>query len=234
MQAKNRGFCRWGMGVLIMLVCWFGCAKKVTLQRETVEFFSKLLTKGSNNPECGRFYKKSIKPAIKTESPEVLERVYQYTGQTEYSTVEMGAILRMALLEKAYHVNSMEEAQKTLQLLAPMLNIPEIERSLSFTKIKTAPDYKSFSALAKTMTFELAELCLLNIDSLRKDREEEAEQTLLTLRFLILSLPESESEVVNITRILWDELNVKANDIQLDKVRELLKGAFPLLQPQQS
>ncbi len=206
------------------------CVKKNRFEISDIETFFNMTTASDRNPDnCDLYYRRNIRPVIKGRFPVVLERAYQYTGKTAYSLVELKGIIRCALLKNAAEAKTMDDAKQAIQLIVPTLDGMGADHSEVFTRIKTADSPDVFSGMAKTLCGELAEICLKDIEVTRSQNSALAEKRLIDLRFLILGLPENESEVVNITRIVWDELNANVNDIQIDKVRELLRGAYPSL-----
>jgi hypothetical protein len=216
--------------MLLSALLFCGCSGKKEISLSAAEGFYALSSVPEKNPkDCENYFRKYLKNALKARVPEVLEKAYQYTGKSSYSPWELRGILRCALIDLAGKVRTMEEAKTALALLAPALEGMGADKAVSHARLGEAADPGAFTGFLKTLVGELADICLRDVEALKPKDPEAAEKRLTDLRFLLLALPEGESEVVNITRIVWDELNGDVNDVQLDKVRELLRGAYPAL-----
>jgi len=229
MQVKNRPHNPAALFAAVILL-FSGCGKKAEITLSAVEGFYAL--SGASEKavkECDKYFRKELKDALKAQTPDVLEKAYQYSGKSVYAPWELRGIVRCAVIELAGKIKTMEEAKSAVSLLEPSLEGMGADRAGSYARLKAAADPGAFTGLLKPVVGELAEVCLKDIDTLRSKDAAAAEKRLTDLRYLLLALPEGESEVVNITRIVWDELNSDVNDIQIDKVRELLRGAYPAL-----
>jgi hypothetical protein len=228
MRAKNSVFP--AAAFLLSTLLFWGCAGREEITLPAVEGFYAFSGLPEKAPrDCEKYFRKHLKNALKSRTPDVLEKAYQYTGKSSYTSRELRGIVRCSLFELAAGAKSMEEVKVSIALLTPALDGMGTDRTGSWTRLKEAADPGAFAGLLKTLTGELVEICLKDIDTLRSPNPDSAEKRLADLRYLLLALPEGESEVVNITRIVWDELNSDVNDVQLEKVRELLRGAYPAL-----
>ncbi|MFH0921385.1 MAG: hypothetical protein V1913_13615 [Fibrobacterota bacterium] len=212
---------------VLALALFAGCVKKAPLSEKAVTEFYTLVSGEAGDAAVRKYYQKHIKPSLKAFNPAALERVFQYTHRTDYTAAELKGGVRLALLMDLQKAASPAAVAQALGLLMPALPKGGAGQAGLLDSLRAYTGAPRHTRLCALLAAGLMTQSLSGLEQTRPASPETAQRHLADFRFALLALPEDQSEVLDITRIVWQETFADVNEINLDRLRNILKGAYP-------
>lgn len=213
------------LALLMAALFLCGCSGGTELKPENTAAFINASGPDKNDTAgLALLYRKKILPALKKQCPLLLEKAAFYSPGPGFRASEARGLLQAALLSKA---QGMEKGSEAAAILAPAL--PEfltLDTSL-LSGLDSLQGGEAVENGVNRLTARLASLSLGQMEIQRSRSEATAQRHLEVLRALVLALPEEKSQVANATAMLREKLNRNPNDIRIEEILDLMKGAYP-------
>jgi hypothetical protein len=202
-----------------------GCSLNADLDADAVEqYFRASSPDNVDDMACRDCYGKRIGPALEKRFPALLEKARRFADRADFPPAETRGLIRIALLEKAAGA---EDGQTAAELLKPAIADFLAMDSLLLSGLSPAPDRAAVEKAVPALAARLTLLCLGQVEINRSRSESEAERYRADLKMMFLFLPEKTSTVANITGLLYAQADRNVNDINVEEISNLLKGAYP-------
>ncbi|OGJ89661.1 MAG: hypothetical protein A2268_07065 [Candidatus Raymondbacteria bacterium RifOxyA12_full_50_37] len=204
------------------------CASKQPLTAETVrEFMAMSAPAASKISDCESFFRRRIAPFLRDRHSGILALEQGIPGKKAFSQSRARNLLRCGLLKDALQANSRDQAKKEMELLMPAI----VEFDPAYTKLHTlAEEFGNVDEYRKEACRTVAGISLALLDYIGRTRasspgaaERAAEETL----FFCLALPIEKSPLTTAQTLLINGLAKNVQEIKLDEVADIIKGAFP-------